>query len=172
MTLDTDSYSSIDEVVALVRHLLDGSTSFTHTTRPKLVEVENFINYASSVLNSSLAKYGFTTPVTQTTVVLALDGWVSGKAAAWCEATQRGAGFSDDGNERATVLSNLVGDANTFVEMMAQGWIELGAAYSSNVGAGVSFTAMDKHSERSDPTNTTREQPLFIRRQFDRGGPA
>ena len=172
MALASDSYSSIAEVVAMTRHLLDGASTYSTSTRPRLAEVENFINYASSVLNSALAKYGFTTPVTQATVLYALDGWVTGKAATWAEATQRGAGFSDDGNERAAILSDLVGDASTFVEMMAQGWIELGAAYSSNAGAGATFTAIDKSSQRSDPDNTAREQPLFSRRQFDRGGPA
>lgn len=172
MALAADSYASVGEVAALVRHLLDGNVSFTYDTRPNVTEVENFINYASGILNSALAKYGFTTPVTQATVLYALDGWVASKAAAWCEATERGAGYSDEGNQRVAVMAGLVGDAAEFVDMMAQGWIELGAGYSSNVGAGLTFTAMDKNSERSDPDNTSREQPLFSRRQFDRGGPA
>lgn len=171
MALSADSYSSVNEVTALTRHLLDGNVLFGVDTRPTLTEVENFINYASSLLNAALAKRGFTTPVTQATVVYALDMWVSGYAASWVELTQRGAGYSDAGNERASMIAAMVGDASEFVEKYWKGWAELGAAYDSTLAGAASFTALDKHSERSDPTNTTREQPLFSRRKFDRSGP-
>lgn len=171
MSLVDGHYSSVSQVKSLVRHLLDGEDGFNDTTRPPLGDVENFINYANGVLNSALAKYGFTTPVTQATVVYALDAWVTSKAAAWVEATQRGAGFSDDENTRTNMLGSLMGDADDFVKTNVIGWQELGAAYSSNVSAGAAFTALDKNSQRSDPRNTTREQPLFKRRQFDRSGP-
>lgn len=168
MALESWSYSSINEVRALTRRVLDGSGTFDATSRPTLSEVENFINYASAQLNAALAAAGFTVPVTQATVLYELDAWVTAKAAMYVELTQPGAGYSDEEGSRTAVFNNLAQMAAEYVKANMTGWQELGAAYTSNTSAGLEFTALYKRAYRTDPDNTTREQPLFRRRQFDR----
>ena len=168
MTIEAWAYSSVAEVVALTRPLLDGAATFSAETNPTRDEVERFLNYASAQLNSALAAVGFTVPVTQTTVAYELNAWVTAKAAMYTELTQRGAGYSDDEGSRTAVFANLAQMAKDYVTANAIGWQELGAAYVSTSADGLEFTAMDNHANRSDPVNTTREQPLFRRRQFDR----
>lgn len=172
MALSENSYSSVTQVTAFTRHLLDGETSFNANTRPDLGDVETFINQLSGLLNTQLAKHGITVPVTQVDAKHSLDAWVTSKAAAWVEMTQRAAGFSDDGNERAPSLYNLMPDVVEFVEDNYPGWIKLGAGATPTLSIGAEYTGLKKNSERPDVTNTTREQPLFKRRQFDRGGAA
>jgi hypothetical protein len=167
MTTEAWAYGTVAEVQALTRHLLTGGV-FDEISRPTIGEVEIFINYASAQLNGALAGAGFTVPVTQSTVLYELDAWVVAKAAMYVELTQPGAGYSDDQTSRTAVFERLAQMASEYVAMNANGWQELGAAFSSTTGAGLSFTAMNKRSERTDPTVTTREQPLFRRRQFDR----
>lgn len=168
MALESWAYSSINEVRALTRRVLDGSGTFDATSRPTLAEVENFVHYASAQLNAALAAAGFTVPVTQATVLYELDAWVTAKAAMYVELTQPGAGYSDDEGSRTAVFGNLAQMASDYVKANMIGWQELGAAYTSNVSAGLAFTALNNVANRTDPSNTTREQPLFTRRQFDR----
>lgn len=167
MTLEAWAYSSVSEVRALVRHLLDGSGTFDALTRPTLDEVEDFIHYASAQLNTALAGAGFTVPISQAIVVYELDAWVTAKAAMYVELTQRGAGYSDEEGTRTAVFNSLAEMAKEYVKGNMNGWIELGAAYTSAASSGLAFTAMDNHANRLDPTVTNREQPLFRRRQFD-----
>jgi len=64
-------------------------------------EVEKFVDRASAAVNLSLRQCGLTTPVTNTTAKLVLDGWVVVKSAEYAELTQRGVGFSgDEGHHR------------------------------------------------------------------------
>ncbi|MGB4950077.1 MAG: hypothetical protein WBO55_05490, partial [Rhizobiaceae bacterium] len=107
MTIEAWAYSSVAEVVALTRPLLDGAATFSAETNPTRDEVERFVNYASAQLNSALAAVGFTVPVTQTTVAYELNAWVTAKAAMYTELTQRGAGYSDDEGSRTAVFANL-----------------------------------------------------------------
>lgn len=167
MTLESWAYSSIEEVRALTRHLLDGAGTFDNTSHPSLAEVEDFVRYASAQLSSALAGAGFTVPVTQAIVVYELDSWVTAKAAMYAELTQRGAGYSDEEGTRTAVFNNLTQMAKDYVKANANGWIELGAEHTSTLSSGLTFTAMNNHANRADPLNATREQPLFRRRMFD-----
>ena len=168
MTIEAWAYSSVAEVVALTRPLLDGAATFSAETNPTRDEVERFVNYASAQLNSALAAVGFTVPVTQATVLYELNAWVTAKASMYTYFTLLGPVYSDDEGSRTAVFANLAQMAKDYVTANAIGWQELGAAYVSTSADGLEFTAMDNHANRSDPVNTTREQPLFRRRQFDR----
>ena len=55
MALAADSYGSIAEVEALVRHLLDGASGFDGTTVPTLTDVESIVDRVSGVLNTALS---------------------------------------------------------------------------------------------------------------------
>lgn len=167
MAISSDSYGTVEEVEALTRHLLDGHGGYSLSTVPRLADVEQYIDRLSALLNTALAARGFSIPVTNATAKLSLDDWVVTKTAAYAELSQRGAGFSDGENTRPNTLKNLHREAAEFVNMNALGWQRLGAGMDAATSTGFVFTGMDKQSERADQDNSSREQPLFTRHQFE-----
>ena len=169
MAIRSDSYSSVDDVTALTRHLLDGADAFGGDTRPTLAEVEGFIDEASGNLNLAYWESGFDPAniTANSTAKLPADSWVRSMAAQLVELTQRGAGWSDAENTRSGFLAGLYGDACEFVKRQSMGLKRLGITVTDPVHQGLTYTAFDKHSERSDPDNTSLEQPKFRRGQFD-----
>jgi len=165
MTID---YGTIAEVVAFTRHLLDGGSSFSTSTRPTDTEVSKFLERASAVMNGALATFGFTTPITDAQVKPALDDWVIQRAAEYVELTQRGVGYGEGEGSRTAAFNNLAKSAYDYVKMYALGWQRLGASQGyGGKSAGLAFTGLDAQSQRVDPDDSTLEQPLFTRRQFD-----
>jgi len=167
MDLDDNSYSSVADVVAWTRHLLDGEGSFAATTRPTLTEVVAFIDDASAMLNDAIAAAGFAVPITAAGPKRSCDLWVRAKAAGYVELAQRGQGFDGQGGSRASAFTDMFSDAYEFVARNAKGWKQQGVTVSESASEGLSFTGLNKHSERTDPDSTTIEQPLFRRRQFN-----
>lgn len=163
-------YGSIAEVVAFTRHLLDGGTTFSSSTRPTDTEVIKFLERTSAILNGALATEGFDTPVTNASVKPALDDWVIERATQYVELTQRGTGYGEGEGSRTISFGRLAGDALDFVSKFALGWARLGAARSYSKSAGLSFTAIDAQGQRTDRSDTSLEQPLFERRQWDDTG--
>lgn len=168
MAIRGDSYSSTAEVVAVTRHLLRGETTFNSTTAPSGTEVIKFIDRASGALNVALRVRGLTTPVTNTTSKLDLDGWVTGKAAEFVELTLRGAGSREKtGTSRFSLLSGLAKDAAAFVDLNSLGWIRLGVTEANRLSDGLAFTGETTQADRADPDDTTVAQPKFKKGQFD-----
>ena len=167
MSIRADSYGSVAEVVAYTRHLLDNGTNFDDSTRPNLVEVERLIDRASGLLNVALNVEGLTTPVTNSTAKLACADWVVNQAAAYVELTQRGAGYDGTENNRPGSFLNLNKSAQEFAKANALGFKRLGVVVSHAMSEGLQFTGLDAQDERSDPDDTTLEQPKFSRGLFD-----
>jgi hypothetical protein len=166
MTVRADSYGTAVEVFALARYLADSQTAFNSTTRPTLTEVEKFIDRTSGVLNVALWRSGLA-PVNVTansTAKLMMDDWVVERALTWVEASQR-AGVGGDENERKGPA--LHEQASLFIGGMALGLKRLGITVSDPDHQGLTYTGLDKHSERTDPDDTSREQPKFLRGLFD-----
>ena len=166
MAIRADSYSSVNEVRAYVRHMLDGENTFDESTRPTLTDVEKFIDRASAALNVALNTVGLTTPVTNSTAKLLLDDWVTDRAAAFVELTHRGAGFNDGENSRQQVFLNLAGNAAEFVQANRLGMVRLGVGVGSALSDGLQFTGADALSQRDDPEDTNLRQPVFKRGLF------
>lgn len=164
MTIRADSFSSVDEVVGFTRHLLDGNATFTTTTRPTLAEVEKFIDRASALLNLALSTNGFSPSAVYNNAVakLACDDWVTQQAVKYVMYTQRSTGMFSDRDE-AFVMS----DPNAFINGFANGLVNLGVAQADPKADGLYFTGLLVHDDRSDPDDSTKEQPLFRRRLFD-----
>lgn len=169
MAIRADSFSSVDEVRGYTRHLLDGKNTFDAYTRPTLTEIEKFIDRVSAILNNAIAGAGFTPSTIYGNAVakLACDDWVTIKAALYVELTQRGTGFSAEEGSRTSAFASLYEDAQTFVEAMSLGWINSSLSQTAPLSEGLYFTGIDAQSERADPSDSTREQPLFERRKFD-----
>jgi hypothetical protein len=167
MAIRSDSFSTVAEVVGYTRHLLDGHTTFDSTTRPTLTEVEKFIDRSSALLNVALAAGGFSTSAIYANAVskLACDDWVTMRAVKYVELTQRGTGFNADEGSRTAAFEN---DAAEFVAAMSDGFVNLGITLTGgNTANGLNFTALDVESQRADPSDTSRAQPLFTRKGFD-----
>lgn len=168
MSIRADSFSSVAEVTAYVRPLLDGQSAFNSTTRPTLAELEKFIDRASSHLNVALACEGFAPAnvIVNSTAKLMLDDWVTLRAAKYVELTHRGVGFGDEGSERSLLL-DMSKEAEEFIASISGGLVNLGIERSIRKSSGLTFTGLDAQRVRSDPINTALEQPKFKRGLFD-----
>lgn len=169
MAIRGDSFSSVAEVTAYVRHLLDGQSAFNSTTLPTLTEVEKFIDRASGVLNTAISATGFAPSViyANSTAKLPCDDWVTIRAAQMVELTKIATGWSEAEGSRLVNLGSLQQDAADFAKMMSQGWKFLGLTVQRPSHLGLAFTAIDASDQRSDPDNGDREQPKFTRGLFD-----
>jgi hypothetical protein len=168
MAIRSDSFSSVDEVKSFTRHLLDGHATFDTTTHPTLTEVEKFIDRASALLNTALSNNGFTPSAVYGNAVakLACDDWVTMKAVKYTELTQRGTGWNADEGSRTAAFS-LPENADEFVEMMFAGFVNMGIDPAHPMSDGLAFTGLTVQSARTDPSDSSKEQPLFSRRNFD-----
>lgn len=164
MAIRSDSFASVDEVLSFTRHLLDGHTTFGVDTRPTLTEIEKFIDRASALLNVAIAKAGFTPSSIYGNAVakLACDDWVTQQAVKYVLYTQRNTGIFSDKDEVFTM-----GNATEFINDLLLGFSNLGIGQSNPSAEGLIFTGMTEQSQRNDPSDTTKEQPLFTRRKFD-----
>lgn len=160
-------YSSTAEIVALTRMYLVGESEYNSTTRPTGTEVNKFVDRACGVLNLALANAGFTTPITEATAKLACDEWVTLHAAMFVELSQPTTEYGETGNNRTDTMYALERDAVKFVDANIAGFQNLGVTQNSPIGQGIRYTGQLVHSQRSDPQDSTLEQPFFRRRQFD-----
>lgn len=168
MAISANSYGSVDEVLALTRHLLRDSSSFNEITTPTLAEVEAMIDRVSGTLNSAIAAAGFTVPISQADAKKACDDWVVAYAVRWVEMSHPGRGWRGDEGVRTAGFTRMHEKARKFVASNAPGWKYLGVDVSTASSDGLQYTGLKKHDERTDPDSTTREQPAFRRRKFDR----
>lgn len=168
MTIRSDSFSSLAEITAFTRHLLDGQSAFNSTTRPTVTELEKFIDRTSGRLNIALSKAGFTPSAiyANSTAKLACDDWVTNYAARYVELTQRGTGYSENEGGRLPAFE-LLGTADEFVNSNKPGFVLLGISQNYRASDGLQFTGMIVASDRTDPEDTNLEQPVFKRNQFE-----
>ena len=166
MALRDDSYGSVAEVLSFTPHLLDGQTTFNSTTVPTLTQVEKYIDRVSSYVNIALQNSGFTTPVDNTTAKLVLDDWAVTKAAEYTELSLRGAGYSEEEGSRTATFNRIGKAAMKFVADNALGFKRIGVGVSHKTSEGLAFTGIDDQDERSDPTDSALEQPMFTRNKF------
>lgn len=170
MTLRDDSFGSVEEVTAYTRHILRGQSAFNSTTQPSVSEVEKMIDRQSAQLNEAIQAAGFapSTVRSNSTAKLSCDDYVVVQVAGHVELTQPGEGFAGDANNRSGQFLTLLGmSPDEFVDTKTQAWQRAGIAVADSVSQGLTFTGLDRHSERSDPDDTTREQPLFRRHKFE-----
>ena len=167
MALRDDAYGSTNEVAALSPIAAEGD-DFTSLTIPTKEQVETFLNRASGVLNMSLRRYGFDPAAVRanSTAKLACSEWVVSKAVAMVEKAQPGAGMPPP-DRNGDPIANLYKSASEFVADFVLGLKNEGIAVTDPASTGLTFTGLSTHSERSDPRNPGREQPLFRRRAFD-----
>jgi len=65
-------------------------------------------------------------------------------------------------------LWNLLNeDPFEWVKQRCQAWADQGVTQTDVVSGSLTYTALSSYANRSDPNNTTREQPMFRRRMFN-----
>lgn len=169
MEIRGDSYSSVNEVTAFTRYLLQGQTAFNSTTLPTLTEVEKFIDRASAHINVALSKAGLSPSglYANSTAKILMDDWVTQRASEYVEFTQRGVGFNDAENERWTGFRNMAKAAANYVKDVELGLKRLGVTVDNPTSQGLTFTGLTAQANRADPENTSYAQPFFSRNQFN-----
>jgi hypothetical protein len=169
MTIRSDTYSSVAEITAYTRHLLDGQASYNSTTRPTLAEVEATLNRISGVLNLAISGGGYSPSaiLANSTAKLACDDWVTVMTAQHVELTQRGTGYSEAEGSRVGGFRSLYPSAADFVKSKSVGFVNLGITPARRLSGGLAYTGMTAQADRADPSDSTLEQPLFERRKFD-----
>lgn len=169
MTIRGDSFSSVADVVTLTRHLLNGQTTFNSTTRPTVTEVEGFIDECSGMLNLSLRGAGFAPSAVyaNSTAKQAMDSWVRLKTVSFVNFAQPYQGLNGMQDSPADLFANMLGDASKFVQSYKFALINAGISQAVKASDGLQFTGQTVQSDRSDPSDTSMEQPKFTRGMFD-----
>lgn len=160
MTVNVNSYGSLEGTGALVPKWSGGGSDFSTTTRPTAAQVEIWIDQVSSILNGILSTAGFAIPVSQADAVRALTMFVEEEVAAFVN------GVSGSGRFGPTAKGKTVGgrfrlvleDVKGYVEAMAVGLERLGASRTYNAMAGLDYRDTDESGEATFP--------LFQRERF------
>ena len=168
MAIRADSYSSTVDAWAWSRFHFEGQTAFNSTTRPTLTEVTGFIDEASGILNLALTQGGFNTAsvIANSTAKLACDNWVRTWTVSFVDLAHP-VGYNGEGKSRIELLQDIHGSAKDFVTMYGKGFKQLGITQSGASSEALKFTGETLQADRTDPDDTTLEQPKFTRGQFD-----
>ena len=160
MSVGANSYGSAAGVATLAPRIANTSGVFDGTTRPTLTQVETEIDMVSGLVNSMLATNGFSIPVTQADVKLALAFFVNTETAAICDGINGSGRFgpstkSEGGKGRFALV---VEDVKEFIETNAIGWERMGAERPYTATAGLGY--LDTDQAGNDVT------PIFQRDAF------
>lgn len=170
MALRADAFSSTTEVIAFTRHLLDGQPTFNSVTRPTIGEIETFINRASGGVNVAIWNAGFNPAVIRanSTAKLDCDEYVTAVAVRSVELTKRAHGYDENMGSVTGGFGGLGAMApKNFIASRILAWKRMGLTVNNASSEGLVFTGDTAQKDRSDPDNSSREQPLFTRRLFD-----
>ena len=154
------SYGSASEVAALTPRAANASGVFDTATRPVLATVTTWLTQLSGMVDSMLAKEGFTTPITNTTVKAALDLFVEQEAAALVEGVNGSGRFGPStgkGGGRGR-FALMLEDISAFIEGYAFGFEQAGATRSLSTGGQIGYRGTD---DAGDEVN-----PIFQRKAF------
>lgn len=150
MAIGANSYGSVAEAEALVRHFTS-SGSFTTSTHPTLLQVETFIDRVSALVNAVLAQLGFEIPVTQADAKLVLDHFVVEEVADLCEAANRAGRFYGEQLRDRSRFRVVFDDCVSFLESQAEGLEALGATRERSLTYGLGFWDADDAGDEIEP---------------------
>ena len=153
MGIRTNSYGDTTEIASLVPRYANGSGIFDTTTRPTLLQVESFVDQVSGMLNSMLSQVGFTVPVSQADVKLALDMFVNDETAAIAEGVNGSGRFGPTAKQPGGKwrFALILDDVKSFVEANSVGFQRLGAARGYYAASGLGYREKDEAGEAVAP---------------------
>ena len=138
MTVSANSYGTADGVSVRCGQYVDATTGlFTTFTHPTKTQVETFVNQVSGIMNTALAKAGFTIPVSQADAVAAITGIIEEYAADLVLATGMQGRFYSESFQRSgkNKIAVIADEINEWVKMYADGLEEMGAGRATEGGA-------------------------------------
>jgi len=150
VAIGANSYGSLTEVEAFVPQYTS-SGLFDSTTRPSLAQVEKLIDRVSALLNTVLARQGFSIPITQADAKLVCDHFVVSEVADLCEAVNRAGRFTTKGLAGRNRFDVILEDCTGFVEAQATGLELLGATRDYSLTQGLGYQATDDAGEEIEP---------------------
>ena len=162
MALLPNSYGDTGEIAALVPRYANADTPgvFDAVTTPLLLVVESLTDQISGLLNSILAKSGFSIPVTNADVKLMLDIFVNQEVAAIAEGVNGSGRFGPTRKQvgRQSRFVMIMDDVQEFVAGNELGMERLGAARDQ-------VTATEILTRDTDEAGDTIH-PIFQRKAF------
>ena len=153
MTVGANSYGSAAGVASYVPRYANNSATFDDTTtRPKLAQVESFINQISSLVNTILASNGFHIPVSQADVVSAITIFVEQEVAAISEGINGSGRFGPTTKTpNKSRFQIIMEDISAFILEHADGFENLGAQRDQPSGTEILTRGVDAAGKESYP---------------------
>jgi hypothetical protein len=152
MTVGANSYGTATGVASYVPRYANGSATFDTNTRPKLVQIESFIDQISSLVNTILASNGFMIPITQADVILAITIFIEQEVAAIAEGINGSGRFGPTtktpGKSRFQIIME---DISAFILEHADGFENLGAERDQPTGTEILTRGVDAAGKESFP---------------------
>lgn len=156
MAIGANSYGSSAGVAAYTRAYTSGAAiagTYDTATNPTAYQVESWIDEVSAIANTGLREAGFTVPVTQSDVVLALRGMVNQQVADLVKFS-RGAGrfFSERAqNSSMSAMGFVRKEMIDFINQNADGWAALGATRAASERNTIAFRDTDQSGNATFP---------------------
>jgi hypothetical protein len=152
MTTGTNSYGSAAGVASYVPRYANGSATFDTNTRPKLAQIESFIDQISSLVNTILASNGFKVPITQTDVKSAITIFVEQEVAAIAEGINGSGRFGPTTKTPSKSRFQIImEDISAFILEHADGFENLGAERDQPTGTEILTRGVDAAGKESFP---------------------
>ena len=152
MSVGVNSYGSASGVASYVPRYANGSATFDANTRPKLAQIESFIDQISSLVNAILASNGFKVPITQADVILSITVFVEQEVAAIAEGINGSGRFGPTtktpGKSRFQIIME---DISAFILEHADGFENLGAERDQPTGMEILTRGVDAAGKESFP---------------------
>lgn len=152
MPIGLNSYGSAAGVASYVPRYANGSATFDANTRPKLAQVESFIDQISSLVNTILASNGFKVPIIQADAVSAITIFIEQEVAAIAEGINGSGRFGPTtktpGKSRFQIIME---DISAFILEHADGFENLGAERSQPTGTEILTRGVDAAGKESFP---------------------
>jgi hypothetical protein len=152
MAVSVRSYGTAAGVAAYVG-VFTASGVFSTATKPTLLQVESWIDQVSALLNTALAKRGFTVPITQADAVLAAKSLVEQLTSDLAQAANSsGRFFSERNLERGVSNWAIIrNDISNWVEEYASGLEELGVSRGAPTATEIGFRGSDNAGNEVTP---------------------
>lgn len=152
MTTGANSYGSAAGVASYVPRYANGSATFDTNTRPKLPQVDSFIDQISSLVNTILASNGFAIPITQADAISAITIFIEQEVAAIAEGINGSGRFGPTTKTPSRSRFQIImEDISAFILEHADGFENLGAQRDQPTGTEILTRTVDPAGQESYP---------------------
>ena len=152
MSVGPNSYGSAVGVASYVPRYANGDATFDPTTRPKLTQVETFIDQISSLVNAILSSNGFKIPITQADAKSAITIFIEQEVAAIAEGINGSGRFGPTTKTPSRSRFAIIMEAiNAFILEHADGFANLGAERDQPTGTEILTRGVDAAGKESFP---------------------